>query len=204
MSAFVSRSFRSCAGLLLLQLVVGGVGPALEAGQPAVQVAAPSSTAPEEPFPADERLEIPAIHNTLRVAEPNEIPIAVHGSELKTILTEQRTDGEDPYGMEGGEQTLDLLHHADASTYVNIVPIRLGKLTIRYMANFADGGYASQLSPSSGTIENQASRAWPIWQLTLAERALYRYRATSSEPLSSGLLQRQEGTDSDSSTVRDL
>jgi hypothetical protein len=149
MSAFVSRSFRSCAGLLLLQLVVGGVGPALEAGQPAVQVAAPSSTAPEEPFPADERLEIPAIHNTLRVAEPNEIPIAVHGSELKTILTEQRTDGEDPYGMEGGEQTLDLLHHADASTYVNIVPIRLGKLTIRYMANFADGGYASQLSPST-------------------------------------------------------
>src|ERR1700733_8325781 len=46
--------------------------------------------------------------------------------------------------MAGGEQTLDLLHNADGHTYVNIVPIRLGKLTIRFMADFPDGGHASQ------------------------------------------------------------
>jgi hypothetical protein len=110
----------------------------------AAQAQSPSATTPQEPFVADDRLEIPVIHNTLRVAEPNEIPVVIHGSGLKTIFTDQRIDGDDPYGMAGGEQTLELLHHGDGSAYVKIVPIRLGRLTIRFTAAFADGGVATQ------------------------------------------------------------
>jgi hypothetical protein len=63
---------------------------------------------------------------------------------MPKLLTDQKVDGDDPYGRVEGEQTPELLHHADGSTYVNIVPMRLGKLTIRFTADFADGGYASQ------------------------------------------------------------
>ena len=132
---------------LLLPLIRWSAAAAPQADQPAAQVQSSSATTSEEPFPADDRLEIPPIHNTLRVAEPNEIPVLVHGSGLKAISSDQRIAGVDqidPYGMEGGEQTPELLHHSDGSTYVDIVPIRLGKLSIRFMADFADGGYAFQ------------------------------------------------------------
>jgi hypothetical protein len=132
---------------LLLALMGWSFSAAPQLGQPAVQVQTPSKAASEEPFPADERLEIPAIHSTLRVAEPNEIPVVIHGSGLKAILSDQRiagADAMDPYGMEGGDQTPELLHHADGSTCIKIVPIRLGKLTIRLTATFADHGIADQ------------------------------------------------------------
>ena len=125
------RSFLiRCRALLLLAVMGLSVFVA-------AQVQAPSGNA-SEPFVADDRLEIPAVYPT-EVAEPNEIAIVIRGSGWKTILTDQTIHGDDPYGMAGGEQTPALLHHADGSAYVNIVQIRLGKLTIRFTAAFADG-----------------------------------------------------------------
>ena len=85
--------FPTCRKLFLLLAVIGWSVSAA----PQAQVQS-SPGASKEPFVADQRLEIPAIPTTLRVAEPNEIPIVIHGSGLKTILTEQRIEGEDPYG----------------------------------------------------------------------------------------------------------
>src|SRR5271166_4262525 len=138
--AMPTPTFRAsliCRGLFVLLPLTGWHASASPlTGDLAMQVQSPSGTTPKEPFEADERLEIPVILNPLRVAEPNEIPIVLHGPGLKMILSMQAIDGSDPYGMKGGEQTPELLHHPDGSTYVNIVPIRLGKLKISLMATF--------------------------------------------------------------------
>ena len=97
----------------------------------------------------DSQFEIPPLQHSLNVAEPNEIPIILHGSTPKTITSDQVTDGDDPYasdpyGMEGGEQDVEVLHHKDGSAFVNIVPIRLGKLKIMFMVGFSDGCIAEK------------------------------------------------------------
>jgi hypothetical protein len=128
------RSSLTGRGLFLFLLVIGGSFlVALQVYKSAAQT--------QSPFEANDRLEIPAIHNTLRVAEPNEIPIVIRGSELKKIVSVHRPV-EGPTYDTSGAQTLEILHHVNGSTYVNIVPIYFGELTIRFMATFTDGGFA--------------------------------------------------------------
>jgi len=173
------------------------------------QTRMPNSGPSVEPFEADDRLEVPAIHEILRVAEPNDIPILLHGQGLVEIISDQTNADEyayAPFGMEGGEQTPELLHHSDGSPYVKIVPVRLGKLTIRLTASFVDGGFALQVSHSgSGAIESLACSPRALLSARRTEwNVRCNGRGFSSVHSAGSVLLRNEGANHPPTAIRDI
>jgi len=85
-----------------------------------------------------DRLQIPALKQSLRLEETNEIPILLHGFKVKLALAHWNyTDvGDVPQG-DGEEVTIQ--YRPDGSAYVNFTPEGLGKVTYGLTIFFEDG-----------------------------------------------------------------
>ncbi len=103
-----------------------------------------TGTAPRRAFPAYDRLEILSPESPLKLAEENELSLRIHGAGLTTLGTIQTQfrggNPEMPDSVHGSKQSVQVLHHPDGSPYINIVPMRLGKLQLTLDGLFPDGG----------------------------------------------------------------
>ncbi len=114
-----------------------------ETPSPGNERSAPAK-APNRAFPAYDRLEILSPERPLKLAEENEISLRIHGTGLTTLGTVQtqfsRENPEMPDFVYGSQQSAQILRHPDGSQYINIVPMRLGKLQLTLDGLFPDGG----------------------------------------------------------------
>jgi len=104
-------------------------------------------------FEADERLQIPLEGVSLPFGEPGKLTVRLAGpGELRTAayhqlmqyyVSHESTAFEDPETDETRQLGM-VLGASDGSTFVNLVPQRMGKATFRIDVLFADGGVATQ------------------------------------------------------------
>jgi hypothetical protein len=87
-------------------------------------------------------IEIKLPTTEMTVARANKIPLDLNGFAVKGRISVewQLPEREGQYAPESEEAPLQL--ESDGSAYVNFVPVRLGKLRLRILAFFADGGLA--------------------------------------------------------------
>lgn len=137
---------RTLLSLLLFSLIVfagGQRGIAAPVFQQADKgVAAPQAQRPTDLMEAKGRLHVDAPNQPLRLGEDNPVTIRLIGPPLLHLIGMQRmitAQKESPW-ISGGEGEMAVQHRADGSLYVNIVPVRPGKLELRFNAVFADGG----------------------------------------------------------------
>jgi hypothetical protein len=85
------------------------------------------------------KIKLPTIEMT--VAEPNKIPLDLHGFAVSRIGIEWKLPEPGLEGQYGPESIVaSLQRDSDGSPYVNFVPVRLGKLKLRVLVAFEDGG----------------------------------------------------------------
>jgi hypothetical protein len=97
------------------------------------------------------KAKLPATEMTL--AQANKIPIDLHGFPVIQILALWRPS--EP-GVAEEWQELPLQHESDDRAYVNFVPTRLGKLELRILVAFADGGVdQDKLEVNVGRLPDQ-------------------------------------------------
>jgi hypothetical protein len=87
------------------------------------------------------RVKIKLPTTEMAVAQANRVPLDLHGSTVTQISVEWRfpevaRDGQ--YSWVSSEEALQ--QESDGSAYVNFVPVRMGKLELRILVYFADGG----------------------------------------------------------------
>ncbi len=89
---------------------------------------------------AEGRLHIFSPTNSLKLAEKNELPIELHGQKVHSVeikVSYYNSDG--AAGAPDVDTETALLHHADGSTYLQLVPEKIGKAQIVVIADFEDG-----------------------------------------------------------------
>jgi hypothetical protein len=94
-------------------------------------------------FLANGRLQIPPVTHPLKLAEPNEIPLELHGYKVREahgMWGYFNTSGYVEHPVNEPSIDLTVSYHPDGSAYVNFVPMRLGKLEFIIMIDFEDGG----------------------------------------------------------------
>jgi hypothetical protein len=97
----------------------------------------------EKLFDASERVEV-QLPEKLTLAEAARIPLRIHASGLTTLMALQTqhfsgsTRG--PDFVNGSNHTLQILHSSDGSSYITIVPMRLGNVELDLTGRFRDGG----------------------------------------------------------------
>jgi hypothetical protein len=87
------------------------------------------------------RLQILPLIQPLKVGEENEIPIQLHGYKVHYAYVSwgYYQDGGTSWVRDGGNAAT-ILRHEDGSTYVQIVPDKIGKLRLQVGAWFEGGG----------------------------------------------------------------
>jgi hypothetical protein len=100
------------------------------------------------PFPADSRLDVIAPKAPLVLARKNRILLSFHEPGITALDSEQvqyaNDDVSRPDIAEGGRQTVQVESAGGNTEYVEIVPVRLGKVEISLYGKFADGGFVSR------------------------------------------------------------
>lgn len=87
------------------------------------------------------RLNIPPLSQPLKLEEPNEIPVRVHGDyEIHSVsLSLDYTDTTYSHYFERADMEVTLMHHQDGSAYVSLTPENLGHVRIHLQVEFEDG-----------------------------------------------------------------
>jgi hypothetical protein len=87
------------------------------------------------------RVSLPVATGSLRVAEPNEIPLDLHGYSVHSvdIDTSYRDTNGQLMPSEKDESDLALLHHPDGTAFVITVPPEPGNINVDVTVYFADG-----------------------------------------------------------------
>lgn len=121
--------------------------PAFEADQQEAKAPESSGTTIRH-FLANSRLEILPPQEPLKLAEPNEIQLRIHGRVEGLVDSSQAqstsADPNTPRLVFGSPAVGPVLYHPDGSPYVRIVPMRLGKVELTLGVSFTDGGAAIQ------------------------------------------------------------
>ena len=98
-------------------------------------------------FVAPGRLDVHPPSRPLKLAEENEVSLQSHQPGLNSVEIQQvqYSPGDTgphktPHFPKGGWATLPVLHRADGSAYVNVVPRALGQVVLEIKARFPDGG----------------------------------------------------------------
>lgn len=94
-----------------------------------------------EPHVEEGRVKINLETPEMTLAQDNKIPLGLHGYSVSNIIlnwdfAEPGFEGRNPGEPEG----LSLQQAPDGSAYVNFVPTHLGKLQLRILVTFQDGG----------------------------------------------------------------
>lgn len=99
-----------------------------------------------QPFAADDRLQLIPLAQKLKVAEPNDIPLRLSDSNVKTIVVDWRiyqpgspipVPDQEPESSE-----YKLLSGPDGTSLIHVTPSVLGRLNLGILVVFEDGGIA--------------------------------------------------------------
>jgi hypothetical protein len=104
----------------------------------------PAAIAKQTPQPrvTEGRIRINLPSQEMTIAQTNKIPLDLHGYAPDRILVGWKFSEPSIESETIAEPEETQLQHApDGSTYVNFVPIRLGKLMLRIYVAFKDGGF---------------------------------------------------------------
>jgi hypothetical protein len=117
--------------------------PAL-AAQPAIGSATSSETYQQQPmkFSASERLTLGPLPHAI-LGTPLDIPLQLSGLGLAAGVTSLFVSQADPHGEIQAGSGPAALRVSDSTSYVEVVPQRLGPITFTITAWFADGGLAT-------------------------------------------------------------
>jgi hypothetical protein len=121
----------SVAGILLIAL------GCCHAGQTAPEECSPVIPSAKF-FVANGRIEL-ATSAPLRAGEPNELTLVLHGPPIGCIRIEETAFG-GPVGETS--HNVPIRRRSDGSQYVLFAPVRMGKVGVRLMAQFPDGGFS--------------------------------------------------------------
>ncbi|WP_263416048.1 hypothetical protein [Terriglobus albidus] len=123
--------------------------PQIQQQQVQSQALASQVATPKRPIPfsAPGRLDVAAPAHNLKLAEENEItfrPRVAGLTEVETeqlrYVTERNSSVTLPFRPEGGWAKVPLLYHPDGSASIKVTPRLLGRLALRIVARFPDGG----------------------------------------------------------------
>ena len=136
--SFAARWFRcvSVAGILLIAL--GSCHAGQTAPGPSAEECSPVVPSARF-FVADGRIEL-TTSAPLKAGEPNELTLVLHGPPIGCIWIEETVLG-GPVNETGHHASIH--RRSDGSQYVLFVPVRMGKVGVRLMAQFPDGGGAN-------------------------------------------------------------
>lgn len=97
-----------------------------------------------EPHWEEGRVKITLPSLEMRVAQPNKIPLNLHGFAVTRVMSDWRFPEPGIEGMSIEDpKELPLQRESDGSLFVEFVPIRMGRLQLRIMVDFKDGGASS-------------------------------------------------------------
>ena len=100
-----------------------------------------AQTSPE-PHVTEGRLKINLHSQEMTVAVDNQIPLDLHGYSVRGVML--GWEFAQP-GIEGSSvvepAVVPLQHSPEGSAYVDFIPIRLGKIRLRILVSFQDGGF---------------------------------------------------------------
>jgi len=137
--------FKATSVLVCVMCILCAYHPSLAASEPSQQGGIGPGQAPAAGKAAQNwhvtegRVKAKLPTTEMTVAQANKIPLDLHGLEVSRILVEwQVPEREGQYAPESEEAPLQ--RESDGSAYVNFVPVRLGKLKLRIMVDFTDGG----------------------------------------------------------------
>lgn len=91
---------------------------------------------PSGPFHAEGRLTVTTPSRTLRFGEESAIQIQLQGPPVLTLSVSQLQADRGNLG----EGEVSIQHRADGQTYVNLVPLGVGKMRLSFAVVFVDGG----------------------------------------------------------------
>jgi hypothetical protein len=87
------------------------------------------------------RLQILPLTQPLKVGEANDVPIQLHGFKVHSVYaTWGYYKGESGSWVTDDGKEVTVLHHPDGSTYVQIEPMKIGRLRLQLGVWFEDGG----------------------------------------------------------------
>ena len=125
------------------------------------------------PFIANDRLQLLPIDHSLKVAEPNEIPVRISNPNVKSIIVEwgiYRPGSTSPvYPNEAKSAEYSLL---PGTSIVHFTPSVIGKLKIVIMVDFLDGKFARKEEdvetvlpdrPPEKLIFQKSNSSWNTW-----------------------------------------
>jgi hypothetical protein len=94
------------------------------------------------PHTVEGRVEAIVPSQPFKLLEPNEILLKIRFPGLTSVRSDQWTwpDEGAPSAVDQSNQTLPILHRPDGTTYIAVVPLRLGKVRLYLSGNFPDGG----------------------------------------------------------------
>jgi hypothetical protein len=126
------------------------------------QEASPKQSATRT-FLMNDRVEIMPPRGELRLAEEGEIPLILRAKGLASVDSVQgQYHGKDepaPSVVFGSRRELRILHYADGSAYIKIIPMGLGNVQLTLSGRFPDGGiFSKHLTLDVGLPERKPAK----------------------------------------------
>jgi len=144
----------------LCLLLVCGSGfctvPSISASMLLAQQEATPGSAYRVKGAADGRVQMPRLSAPMKLGEPNEIPLQLHGYKVHAAVATfhyYRDDG--VLIPPDGSTELTVMYHPDGSAYVNITPEKLGKLQLHMAVFFEDGKVDAANLDTEVTLPNR-------------------------------------------------
>jgi hypothetical protein len=126
--------------LLSSQLSVSGSGDHLTSpisGHPALAYASSYQV-------QDDRLQLRSVGSELKLAEPNRIDLDLHGYRVRSAYAEWASyHGTVKHPLDTEPDSLAVMYDQNGQAYVNVTPLRLGRVELRVLIDFEDGASAS-------------------------------------------------------------
>lgn len=126
-----------------------------------------------QPFVGNDRLQLLPIAHKLKVAEPNDIPLRISDSNVKTVLVHWGTyppSSRIPVSDQERSPEYKLTPGPDGTSVIHFTPSVLGRLNLSILVFFQDGGFAQKAedvevvlpdrSPENFIIQDQSSHPW--------------------------------------------
>jgi hypothetical protein len=105
-----------------------------------------SISAQTTPFIANDRVQLLPIDHSLKVAEPNEIPLRVSNPNVKSVVVNwgvyKRGILRPESAWEPKSPEYSLLPSVTGASFIHFTPTEIGKLNISILVFFQDGGFA--------------------------------------------------------------
>jgi hypothetical protein len=100
------------------------------------------SQSPQQPHAVVGRVQVPAVTQVLKLAEPNPISIWVVGGSVRSVLSSWTYYvGNIPHPTAEDDSVLPVLYDPSFGAFVSATPMKLGKAQLSLFVIFTDGGF---------------------------------------------------------------